>query len=248
MDKIDGKCWEQLCRNPNAIDLIENNKEVIFIHYWKDLFKNPNAIELIKECIQYILKHEEDVQLQVYIYELCENPSTIDIVENYMEYFDNYYLKKLSKNPNAIHIIKSKINSFSYWKNLCNICNKNIIKLIEDNIDKLDSKSREILVSKTDTINIVKENKDLFDYPKLYMNPNIIVIDKEKEEELLDIIYNLIYDKINTIPHTLISEFKIDINEINHNNFIIPKSKSYNDLQRNKGSTFTKVSTYKIFI
>tara|TARA_Y100000389_G_scaffold192087_1_gene219143 strand:+ start:3435 stop:4700 length:1266 start_codon:yes stop_codon:yes gene_type:complete len=228
--KLTYNCWKNLCKNPNAIEIIEENKIKIFEHYWKDLFKNTNAVELIEECIQFIVKNEEDVNLQTYIYELCENPNTIHILYKYIHLFDKYYMKKLAKNPKALNLIKSHVDDFTYWKNLCSLRDEDVIIFINENMDKLDGKCYEILAQNPYAINIISENIDKFiNIPELYANSGIIIEDKEKLENIIYITEDLIIEYIEEDEEDddsldILEELSLEKFEINDKIFEIEDS------------------------
>ena len=105
--------WTFLSRNPNAIDLLENNQDKVD---WSELSSNHNAIDLIKERIEYensLTKEEyNDLYFEDKInwYNLSKNPNAIELLTNNQ---DKIYWKYLSENPNAIDLFKNnqdKIN------------------------------------------------------------------------------------------------------------------------------------------
>ena len=69
IDKLD---WSKLSLNPNAIQLLEKNKEKI---HWDYLSKNPNAIYLLEE-------NKEKIK---WYYYLSANPNTIYLLEKNKE-------------------------------------------------------------------------------------------------------------------------------------------------------------------
>ena len=75
--------WHALSFNPNAIELLKENKDKI---HWCFLSKNLNAIELLKE--------NKDKINWVY---LSENPNAIELLKENKNKIDWY---NFSKNPN----------------------------------------------------------------------------------------------------------------------------------------------------
>ena len=74
--------WDNLCDNPNAIKLLQNNKHEI---NWCLLSENPNAIDLL-----------ENYQERIDWISLCENKNAIDLLKNNQ---DKINWSWLSKNP-----------------------------------------------------------------------------------------------------------------------------------------------------
>ena len=72
--------WNELCRNPNSMDLLEKNIERI---NWNWLSFNPNAIHILE-------KYPEKINWE----NLSCNPNAISLFDKKkMEYFDKNYQK-----------------------------------------------------------------------------------------------------------------------------------------------------------
>src|SRR6056300_1469089 len=82
--------WGNLCSNPNAIDLLKNNKDKIS---WLALSRNPNAIDILENNLDKINRDQ-----------LSQNPNMIKLLEN------NQHIIRwdmLCINPNAIHLLEN---------------------------------------------------------------------------------------------------------------------------------------------
>jgi hypothetical protein len=104
--------WYQLCQNPYAIHIIEENLHKIPDYGWVALAKNENAIHLIEKNLDKL---------------------------NYMGINSNYQYsyvcwENLSKNPAAISLLKKNIHKI-YWEHL--IKNPNAIQIYEDYPEKM---------------------------------------------------------------------------------------------------------------
>ena len=110
--------WDALSSNPNAIHLLEANKDKID---WSNLSKNPNAIHLLEAN-----KH------RINWANLSKNPNAIHLLE---ENQDKINWANLSKNPNAIDLLKANQDKIN-WSKLSK--NPNAIELLEKNKDKID--------------------------------------------------------------------------------------------------------------
>ena len=132
-NKID---WNELLKNPNAIDLLKENPKQIKFNY---LSANPKAIDLLKEQIKYEhtldVKEYKALKNKINWEYLSANPNAIDLLKERIEYekhnnsrdsrdssdsrdsrdsTDHSYInrinwKELSANPNAINLIKERI-------------------------------------------------------------------------------------------------------------------------------------------
>ena len=140
--------------NPNAIDLLKENKAKI---NWWWLCKNPNAIDLIKERIEYekTLTDKEyknlDLEDKIQFIVLNSNPNAIDLLKKNQ---DKINWEGLSLNPNAIDLLKERIkyektltdSQFSRLENYQKINwedlsqNPNAISLLKENQDKINCK------------------------------------------------------------------------------------------------------------
>ena len=157
--KIEIDC---LSENPNAIDYLTNNPELI---HWGYLSRNPNAIELLKQRMIYeetklTEKEIEDLPVKNKIswLHLSENPKAKELLEakfekeRLLEDFDLaqetrynvfFYLNwiKLSANPCAIDLLKRNINKID-WKQLSINPNPEAVELLSlpQNLDRLEWK------------------------------------------------------------------------------------------------------------
>ena len=157
--KIEIDC---LSENPNAIDYLTNNPELI---HWGYLSRNPNAIELLKQRMIYeetklTEKEIEDLPVKNKIswLHLSENPKAKELLEAKFEkerlledydlaqetrYNVFFYLNwiKLSANPCAIDLLKRNINKID-WKQLSINPNPEAVELLSlpENLDRLEWK------------------------------------------------------------------------------------------------------------
>jgi hypothetical protein len=172
--------WDGLSRNQNAIDLLEKNKELID---WTGLARNPNpnAIHLIEEKIRedgidfYGDSEDYDVDYE-------ENINFYDLDTDYYDYYYNerqfhnkteHFWYNLSINPNAIHILETYQDKIN-WVAL--VLNPNAIHLLKENIEKINWKK----LSKNpnlEAIDLLKENPIKIDWGTLCLNTNPEVID-----------------------------------------------------------------------
>ena len=157
--KIEIDC---LSENPNAIDYLTNNPELI---HWGNLSRNPNAIELLKQRMIYeetklTEKEIEDLPVKNKIswLHLSENPKAKELLEAKFEkerlledydlaqeirYNTFFYLnwRKLSANPCAIDLLRRNINKID-WKQLSINPNPEAVELLSlpENRDRLEWK------------------------------------------------------------------------------------------------------------
>jgi hypothetical protein len=191
-DKI---IWEGFSRNPNAIDLLEN--EYYNKIQWLYLSRNPNAIDL--------LKNNQD---KIHWYFLSKNPNAIDLLKKNPDEID---WGNLSSNINAIDLLKKRIE---YEKSLTNeeldelenkiswfflSENPNAIDLLKKNQNKINWQG---LSSNPNAIDLLKNNEDKINWSSLCLNPNAIDLLKDKikyEKSLTDAELNRLKnkDKIN---------------------------------------------------
>jgi hypothetical protein len=164
---IDKLHWDKLSLNPNAIKLLEENKDKID---WENLSKNINAIDILKE------KWEQEKSLMIedkYTY----LPDCKKINWNY-----------LSTNINAIDLLREKIeleknkyyslagNEKINWTLLSG--NSGAIELLEENIDKIDWN---FLSENSGAIELLEENKDKINWENFSSNTST----NQKAYELL---------------------------------------------------------------
>jgi hypothetical protein len=100
--------WIDLCKNPNAIHIIENNLHELQNNCWHELVKNPNAIHIIENNLDKL----DEFGWRY----LCENPNAIPLLEKHI---DKIQWFPLATNPNGFSIFekypeKIKIVSYSF--------------------------------------------------------------------------------------------------------------------------------------
>jgi hypothetical protein len=107
--------WERLSENPNAIELLRENKDNIL---WGYLSRNtnPKAIELLIERIIYESKLSTIEVKQLYMFgntiswdRLSANPNAVELLNANHKLINWGYLSK-NQNPKAIEILREKIN------------------------------------------------------------------------------------------------------------------------------------------
>jgi hypothetical protein len=188
-DKLD---WDNLSKNPNAIDLLEDRIEYensltdAQFHQlqkkinWNDLSKNSNAINLLTE-------NQDKINWKL----LCLNPNAIELLKKNQDRI-KWYL--LCKNQNAIDLLKKRIE---YEKTL-------IDKELDESEIKIDW---EELSTNPNAIELLKKNQDKIVWEFLSTNPNAIDLLKERIE----------YEKALTDEELDESESKIDWEELSTN-------------------------------
>ena len=169
--------WEGFSRNPNAIDLLEN--EYYNKIQWLYLSRNPNAIDLLKDRIEYekSLTNEE-----------------LDELENRIDW------EELSENPNAIELLKKNQDKIN-WQGLSS--NPNAIKLLKKNQDKINWVA---LSSNPNAIDLLKKKYDKINWYLLCKNPGAINLLKDRieyEKSLTQKQYNDLYFKDKIIWNNL---------------------------------------------
>jgi hypothetical protein len=104
-----GSFFKVLCRNPNAVHLIETILKTS--HIPNTLYSNPNAIHLLD------LRESEIEKNFSY---LCSNPNAMDILRKKTKMCEDHW-GEFCKNPNAIDIIKrlygSHLNDSRIYQN-----------------------------------------------------------------------------------------------------------------------------------
>ena len=141
-DEID---LDEICSNPNAIDLIKRNLHKVD---WMELSGNPNAINLLTE-------NEYRIDWDI----LSSNPNGIKLLERYPHKIQWY---RISSNPNAIKLLENRIE---YEKTLNSQEYSKI--LYEDKINW------ERLSANPNAIDLLKNNKDKINWEMLSSNPAI---------------------------------------------------------------------------
>ena len=94
-EKIIANFWNDLCENPAATHIIQQNLQKLSGYAWQVLAKNPNAIHIIEDNL-----HKIDELGWRY---LSKNPNAIPVLEKNIDKI-NWY--NLSENPNGIHILE----------------------------------------------------------------------------------------------------------------------------------------------
>ena len=200
LDKIR---WNQLSKNPNAIDLLrekiteesemdeddlEKLKESEKID-WVYLSGNPNAIELLRanqDKIDFIglsanpsdeaIKLLKDNPENIVWGVLSANPSdeAIKLLENNIEKIN---WEMLSTNPNAINLLRKYYQEIDMFMLSAN---PNAIKLLEFYYDEIIWYNLSLNPS---AIELLRENPDKINWDRLSPNPNAIELLKAKINE-----------------------------------------------------------------
>jgi len=146
LDKVD---WTTLCRNPNAMPLIEEHlEEHLDRFHWNMLSGNSSVMSLLsKPNLVRLCKHKLDLR------RLSENPNAIPFLENHLDQICWFYLSgnpnalpliekypekiewyTLSSNPNALHLLKQNQENI-HWSMLCINPNPEAIPLLSTRIE-----------------------------------------------------------------------------------------------------------------
>jgi hypothetical protein len=112
--------WEQLSRNPAAIEILEKNQDKIC---WRSLSENPAAAAI---------KILEQNQGNICWRSLSENPAAIPLLEHNPDKID---WRRLSQNPAAIHILLQNPEMIS-WDSVA--YNPNAAQIYERYPDKIN--------------------------------------------------------------------------------------------------------------
>lgn len=147
---LSDECWIELCGNPYAVHLIENNLERINkiknnknnfyrseINAWCKICSNHNAIHIIKNNLDKI-----DIMISERCILSClasnKNPKIIPIIERYFKYMDDDDIEALCINPIMIEFIKKNVfnnpNEFNinFYEALCSNTSPEAIPIIEE--------------------------------------------------------------------------------------------------------------------
>lgn len=225
---IDNVNWQKLSLNPNAIDLLRDNKDKI---HWGSLSLNTNAIELLTERFHYEIKNN-------IVFDKTKCDKTDDRYDYYYttKYKIDYSL--LSLNQNAISLIKKKIKleiecledlcdlDKINWNNLC--LNINAIDILSENLNKINwcilslNKNAVELLKKQIKLEKQLVINDLYYSEKI--NWNNICINSNAEQLL-----NNNFDKINW---KLLSSNEMAINLIKNNLRYV----NWQELSKNKNA------------
>jgi hypothetical protein len=170
-------CWLNLCNNPEAIELLKEYRKKID---WPTLSGNPNASELLKERIEYENKLNEIEYKNIKYNKICwgtlsGNPNAIDLLKNNK---DKIAWEVLSGNPNAIDLLKNNKDKIA-WDVLSG--NPNAIDLLRENMDEIDW---DVLSGNPNAIDLLRENMDEIDWEVLSGNPNAIDLLKNNMDEI----------------------------------------------------------------
>ena len=103
-DKISSYFWNDLCENPLAVHIINQNLDKLNNHSWQLLAKNPNAIHIIEENLDKL----GDSGWRY----LCENPNAIPILEKNLHKVNWSYL---SSNINGIQLLEKNIDKITCY-------------------------------------------------------------------------------------------------------------------------------------
>jgi hypothetical protein len=137
-DRHSSYFWNDLCENPFAICIIEQNLDKLSGFSWQLLAKNQNAVHIINNNLHKL----EEIGWRY----LSENPNAIPILEKHIEKI-NWY--NLSSNPNCFQIFekfpeKMELYSFIDYDNFS--VNLPIFEIDYDAIEKRCSIYKEELM------------------------------------------------------------------------------------------------------
>jgi len=174
--------WYNLASNPNpeVIPLIEKYLDRLFdVDDWfYELCRNPNAIPLLEKNPDIFHEDNNDAVLGL---SLNPNPEVIPLIEKHLDKFDNIAFSMLAKNPLFIEIfnriirpnneLTEKLNNMflDWWSGVSG--NPNVIYLLENNLDKIDW---EMLSSNPNAIHLLEKNPEKINWNNLSLNPNAI--------------------------------------------------------------------------
>ncbi len=160
--------WYNLSENPNAIELLRENKKSI---NWWTLSENPNAIELLSEKIKQEMKMNvkylnklDDTKKIDWVY-LSGNPNAIELLSANQDKID---WDTLSSNPNAIELLREHRDKI-IWSELSS--NPNAIELLIERMNEEKNMS-EINIKNKINWSKLSENRNAIELLKA--NPNKI--------------------------------------------------------------------------
>jgi hypothetical protein len=148
-DNIDHIPWPTLCKNhhPDIITFIQQNIEKLDIEAWLNLCENPNAVKLIEDNIEKIRNLPDGVRdngrqdnMTEILRRLCLNPSkeAVRVISKYIEITDDFSCWEnlcLNSNDDIVSLLEkniSKLNNYC-WTNLYrNFDNKNVMNLLSE--------------------------------------------------------------------------------------------------------------------
>ena len=204
---IDNLNKKMLSKNPNAINYLKENPDIIA---WDYLSGNQNAIELLSK------KFEKEKSISIYDLKILKKNKKIDwkllsgnpnAIELLKQNYNEIDWDMLSGNPKAIELLKDKINEEDEmsedsiedlriskkinWNKLST--NPNAIKILEDNGKKIEW---EWLSENPNAIELLIKNQGEIDWDILSSNPNAI--------ELLQDNYTKInWNKLSSNPNAI---------------------------------------------
>jgi hypothetical protein len=182
--------WGILCRNPNAIHLIEKHFSDL---KWFDVYQNPNASHLIEKHIgDNIPYHYKDV--------LMANPGAFHLARKILQERDflSSYLLSSNPSPEAISILEH--HHTSYFEELCK--NPNAIHIVEKNPKKLRNMDCPWFIYKNpNALHLLDMNNlDCCNIPYLCENPNAVhLIEKLIVERPYDVDWESIFENPNAL-------------------------------------------------
>jgi hypothetical protein len=168
--------------NPGAIEILKKHPELIDYIL---LCRNENAIDLIENYIDSIPKNnieyhineiETVVEMECMFSILSCNENAIHILEKYPEKIN---WNNLSSNPNAMKIIKNNLDKIN-WDYLSKNTNHEAISILENNIDKINW---EHLSCNPSAMNILKNNPNKINWEHLSSNTNSDAIEMLTKNE-----------------------------------------------------------------
>ena len=171
-DKID---WEYLSENPNAISLLKSNKDKID---WYMLSLNKNAIKLLEEKLKLEEKgiYDENNAINWGRLSINTNPNVIKLLKKYPNKIN---WERLSENPNATDMLKIRIE---YENNLSSKDYKSLDLTQKINWTYLSENIN------PNAIALLKKYPNKIDWQMLCANSTAIKLlrDRIKYEETLD--------------------------------------------------------------
>ena len=221
--------WDQLSKNPNAIELLQEKfneekklKETNLEAFenledkdrinWKNLSQNINAIELLTEKMDEELElDEEEVDNledrdKINLAYLSSNPNAAELLKE-IDDVDWDYLS-LNPNPKVINFFLKENPHKINWEGLSS--NPSAIKLLEKYYKEIDMF---MLSANPNAIELLNVNYDQINWYNLCLNPNAIELLEEKIEEEknmspqelkeLDIYNKINWDRLSINPNAI---------------------------------------------
>ena len=175
-----------LCMNPNAIDYLIQNPQLLEYRY---LSYNPNAYNLLMEqqdkiCeTMFLLNTHKGVSDIVKTYKsphwkhICQNPALIDLIKANP---DKIHWDSLSRNSAAVSILIENFDKIS-WSEFCLNTSPEAIKVIVEHPDKIDALSLSINAS---AIKYLEEHPEIIDYWGLSWNSAAIHLIEKRPDKI----------------------------------------------------------------